>query len=170
MNPGLLVFGVLALAAVGTAVGLLFSRNSIYAALFLILNFTTVAVIYLFLGAPFIALAQISVYAGAIMVLFLFVIMMLGAERLPGSDPMRWQRPLAYLLAFTLLGEGGYVIYTLSRGLVPLAEAARDYASPTAIGNLLFSKYLLPFEITSVLLLVGVIGAVVLTRAEKTRG
>jgi len=83
MNLTLILFYVLAVAAVATAAGLLLSRNSVYAALFLVLNFATVAVFYLLLGAPFIALVQVTVYAGAIMVLFLFVIMLLGAEKLP---------------------------------------------------------------------------------------
>jgi NADH-quinone oxidoreductase subunit J len=170
--PATLLFGVLALAAIATAAGLLLSRNTVYAALFLIMNFTTVAVLYLILGAPFIALAQITVYAGAIMVLFLFVIMMLGAERLPGPDPLRFQRPLAIILAVVLLVEGGFVIFTMARafGLGPLPVATADFASPKAIGLELFNKYLLPFEVTSVLLLVGVIGAVVLTKPEKKRG
>ncbi|MDP1614623.1 MAG: NADH-quinone oxidoreductase subunit J, partial [Methylococcales bacterium] len=86
MNTDLIVFLVLSLVAIATALGMLFSQNAVYSALFLVLNFITVAVFYLLLGAPFIAMAQITVYAGAIMVLFLFVIMLLGAESLaPGS-------------------------------------------------------------------------------------
>jgi NADH-quinone oxidoreductase subunit J len=86
MSPDLILFLILALVAVVTAVGMLLSRNAVYSALFLVLNFVTVAVFYILLGAPFIAMAQITVYAGAIMVLFLFVIMLLGAERLPDAD------------------------------------------------------------------------------------
>jgi NADH-quinone oxidoreductase subunit J len=73
-----MLFLVLALVAVSAAIGMLVSQNAVYAALFLVINFATVAVFYLLLGAPFIAMAQITVYAGAIMVLFLFVIMLLG--------------------------------------------------------------------------------------------
>ncbi|HNT54992.1 MAG TPA: NADH-quinone oxidoreductase subunit J, partial [Anaerolineaceae bacterium] len=77
----IVIFIILGVVAVGTAVGMLLSRNAVYAALFLVLNFATIAILYLILGAPFIALAQITVYAGAIMVLFLFVIMLLGVEK-----------------------------------------------------------------------------------------
>ena len=102
--PGLpVVFFILAAVAVGTALGMLLSRNTLYSALLLVLNFTTVAVLYLLLGAPFIALSQITVYAGSIMVLFLFVIMLLGAERLPARPTLRFQTLAAIPLALLLL-------------------------------------------------------------------
>ena len=107
MNLTLILFIVLAAVAVASAVGLLVSRNTVYAALFLVLNFATVAVFYLLLGAPFIALAQVTVYAGAIMVLFLFVIMLLGAEKLPQGQVLPWQRPMAIVLAAVLLAGSG---------------------------------------------------------------
>ena len=106
MNLTLILFYVLAVAAVATAAGLLFSRNSVYAALFLVLNFATVAIFYLLLGAPFIALVQVTVYAGAIMVLFLFVIMLLGAEKLPRGQVLPWQRPLAIVPGSPSAGGG----------------------------------------------------------------
>ena len=102
MTLDLALFLVLALVAIATALGMLMSRNSVYSALFLVLNFVTVAVFYLLLGAPFIAMSQITVYAGAIMVLFLFVIMLLGAEALPKSEVLPWQKPLAIGLAVIL--------------------------------------------------------------------
>ena len=80
MIPDMILFFLLAIVAVSSALGMLLSRSAVYSALNLILNFGTVAVLYLVLSAPFIALAQITVYAGAIMVLFLFVIMLLGVE------------------------------------------------------------------------------------------
>ena len=95
MSLDLILFLILALVAIATAVGMLISRNAVYSALFLVLNFVTVAVFYLLLGAPFIAMAQVTVYAGAIMVLFLFVIMLLGAEALPKREVLPWQKPLA---------------------------------------------------------------------------
>ncbi len=89
---------------------MLLSRNAVYSALFLVLNFVTVAIFYLLLGAPFIAMSQITVYAGAIMVLFLFVIMLLGTERLAPSRVLPWQRRLAIVLAFVLTVEGVYLL------------------------------------------------------------
>src|SRR5512132_572390 len=108
MTLELIFFLFLSLISVTTALGLLFSRNAVYSALFLVLNFVTVAVFYLLLGAPFIAMVQITVYAGAIMVLFLFVIMLLGAESLPQAEVIPWQRPLAILLGILLMGEAAY--------------------------------------------------------------
>jgi NADH-quinone oxidoreductase subunit J len=161
-----LIFGGMALLIIGTAFGVLLNRNSIYSALFLVANFSLVAVLYLILGAPFLALAQVTVYAGAIMVLFLFVIMLLGAERLSGSDPIKFHRPAAVLLALVMLVEAGALVVWGWGSLTPLPEPPAGYASPTDIGTLLFTKYALPFEITSIILLVALIGAVVLTRSE----
>ena len=87
-----IVFGLLALIVVATALAMLLTRKPIFSVLFLVLNFASVAVLYLILGAPFIAFAQITVYAGAIMVLFLFVIMLLGAEKSHFIEPLKGQR------------------------------------------------------------------------------
>lgn len=170
MTSGVIVFLVLAVIAVGSAVSMLFSRNTVYSALFLIISFLSVAVLYLILGAPFIALAQITVYAGAIMVLFLFVIMLLGAERMPEKETVKWQRPVAVLLGLGLAAEGIWVILNKSDWTVMSNPGTEALADPANIGMALFSKYALPFEITSVILLVAVIGAVVLSRSEKKKG
>jgi NADH-quinone oxidoreductase subunit J len=168
MSLQLFLFLVLALVAITSALGMLISRNAIYSALFLVLNFATVAVFFLLLNAPFIAVAQVSVYAGAIMVLFLFVIMLLGAERAGQTQSIPWQRPLAIALALVLLLEAGFILYS-QRGVAPLVTGVlpAGFGSPTQVGKVLFSTYLLPFEVTSVLLLVAMIGAIVLTKNEK---
>ncbi len=170
MNLTLILFYVLAVAAVATAAGLLLSRNSVYAALFLVLNFATVAVFYLLLGAPFIALVQVTVYAGAIMVLFLFVIMLLGAERLPREQVLPWQRPLAIGLAALLMVEAGFLLFQRLHSTAILAAPGADLNTTAALqtlGMALFSQYLLPFEVTSILLLVAMVGAIVLTKQVK---
>ncbi len=168
MTIQLVLFIILALVAVASALGMLFSRNAVYAALYLILNFATVAVFYLLLYAPFIAVAQVTVYAGAIMVLFLFVIMLLGAEKLRRSHTLAWQQPLAVALGVILLAEAAYIVLS-QRGLAPAAGGLPEgYGTPTGVGLELFSKYLLPFEVTSVLLLVAIVGAIVLTKREKS--
>jgi NADH-quinone oxidoreductase subunit J len=168
MTIQLLLFVILALVAIASAIGMLISRNAIYAALFLVLNFMTIAVFFLLLNAPFIAVAQVSVYTGAIMVLFLFVIMLLGAERAGEVQAIRWQIPLAITLGVILLGEAAYIIIA-QRGLLPAvtSQLPPDFGSPAQVGTALFRNYLLPFEITSVLLLVGMVGAIVLTKREK---
>ena len=170
MNSELIVFLVLSLVAVAAALGMVFSRNAVYSALFLVLNFVTVAVFYLLLGAPFIAMSQITVYAGAIMVLFLFVIMLLGAESLAPSGELPWQKPLAFSLAVILVVESVYLL--VSRAQPDMVVTAPELAV-NSMDNLremamtLFNQFLLPFEVTSVLLLVAMVGAIVLTKREK---
>ena len=104
------VFWVFAPISVGSAIAMLFQRNAVHAALFLIVNFFTIAVFFLVLDAPFLFAVQIIVYAGAIMVLFLFVIILIGAEKMPYMEALRWQPsfrwkvlPLLGLMAFTSL-------------------------------------------------------------------
>ena len=170
MSLDLIFFLLLSLIAVSTALGMLLSRNAVYSALFLVLNFVTVAVFYLLLGAPFIAMAQVTVYAGAIMVLFLFVIMLLGAESLPTAEVLPWQKPLAGVLAVALALEATFIFLTRAR---PIGDVAPPDASVNTVANLrelgeaLFTQYLLPFEVTSILLLVAMVGAIVLVRKEK---
>jgi NADH-quinone oxidoreductase subunit J len=170
MNLTLILFYILAVTAVATAAGLLLSRNSVYAALFLVLNFMTVAVFYLLLGTPFIALVQVTVYAGAIMVLFLFVIMLLGAEKLPKAEVLPWQRPLAIGLAALLLAESGILLFQRLRTAAMIAAPGVELNTTATLQDLglkLFSDYLLPFEVTSILLLVAMVGAIVLTKQVK---
>ena len=171
MNSELIVFLVLSLVAIAAALGMVFSRNAVYSALFLVLNFITVAVFYLLLGAPFIAMSQITVYAGAIMVLFLFVIMLLGAEsfaQLPSALP--WQKPLAFFLAVVLAVESTYLIFARARSdalvTAPVASL-NSMESLRAMAMTLFNDFLLPFEVTSILLLVAMVGAIVIAKQEK---
>ncbi|MBV6402572.1 MAG: NADH-quinone oxidoreductase subunit J [Anaerolineales bacterium] len=170
MTLDLALFLVLSLAAIAAALGMLFSRNAVYSALYLVLNFVTVAVFYLLLGAPFIAMAQVTVYAGAIMVLFLFVIMLLGAEGLPKSQVLPWQKPLAVGLAILLFAEAAYLLVTKARPVgyvLPPADAVNATENLQQLGIALFRNYLLPFEVVSILLLVAMVGAIVLTKKEK---
>jgi len=170
MYVDLILFFGLALVAIAAAIGMLTSQNAIYSALFLVINFATVAVFYLLLGAPFIAMAQITVYAGAIMVLFLFVIMLLGAERLAPSKVLPYQRPMAVSLAVVLVVEAVYLILVRNPSvatIIPPTDATNKLPALQKLGETLFNQYLLPFEVTSVLLLVAMIGAIVLTKREK---
>ena len=171
MTVDLILFLILAVVAIATALGMLLNRNAVYSALFLVLNFATVAVFYLLLGAPFIALTQVTVYAGAIMVLFLFVIMLLGTEELPKGEGLAWQKPIAVVLALVLAVESSYLVFFQKpiEGLINNNPSA-DFAGPKAIGEMLFNQYLLPFEVTSILLLVAMVGAIVLTLNKKEGG
>lgn len=170
MSVDLILFLILALVAVAAAIGMLISQNAVYSALFLVINFATVAVFYLLLGAPFIAMAQITVYAGAIMVLFLFVIMLLGAERLAPSKVLPYQRPMAISLAIVLVAEAAYLLMARVQStaeIVPPTETTNTVEAIRELGMVLFNQYLLPFEVTSILLLVAMIGAIVLSKREK---
>jgi NADH-quinone oxidoreductase subunit J len=170
MDFTLILFYVLAVVAVATAAGLLLSRSTVYAALFLVLNFATVAIFYLLLGAPFIALAQVTVYAGAIMVLFLFVIMLLGSDKLPRGEVLPFQRPLAIGAAAILLVEAGFLLFQRLQSTAIISDPGKFENKTKILQDLaktLFSHYLLPFEVTSILLLVAMVGAIVLTKQEK---
>jgi NADH-quinone oxidoreductase subunit J len=164
-----ILFIGLALVAVGSALGLLLSKSAVYAALNLIINFVTVAIFYIILGAPFIALSQIAVYAGAIMVLFLFVIMLLGAEQLGSGSSLPWQRPLAFVLGGLLVVEAVYAIITRSQAALPGTSLPDGYGSPASVGALLFNTYLLPFEVISILLLAAMVGAIVLSQKRQVK-
>lgn len=168
MLTGILFFDFMAVIVIASAVGMLISRNSVYAALFLVMNFASVAVLYVTLGAPFIAMAQVTVYAGAIMILFLFVIMLLGAEMLHDETSNKKTRILAGILAVVFVIEVTWmVIFKAGASPAALTMPASDFANPTQIGLMLFSGYLLPFEITSFILLVAIIGAIVLTKTNS---
>jgi NADH-quinone oxidoreductase subunit J len=166
MTIDLIMFLILGLTAIATALGMLFSRNAVYAALFLILNFCTVAVFYLLLDAPFIALTQVTVYAGAIMVLFLFVIMLLGAEQTGRTPATWWMQRTPIFLGVVLLVETIAIIYGQRDKLPAVVPPSAVFGTPTSVGEILFNQYLLPFEVTSILLLVAMIGAIVLSKPK----
>jgi NADH-quinone oxidoreductase subunit K len=112
-----------------------------------------VALFYVLLSAPFIAMSQISVYAGAIMVLFLFVIMLLGTELLPRSGVLPWQRPVAVVLALLLAGEAAYLLFGRGTTNGSIPQPVETFGSPQAVGRALFNEYLLPLR--SIHLLLG---------------
>jgi len=170
LNLEIIVFGVLALIAVIAAVLTITSKNAVHSALFLVVVMSALAVFFLGLWAPFVAMVQVAVYAGAIMVLFLFVIMLLGAEKLPRGQVLPWQRPLAIGLAALLLLEAVFLLYQRLQTHAVLAAPGTELnttASLQTLGLALFNQYLLPFEVTSILLLVAMVGAIVLTKQVK---
>jgi NADH-quinone oxidoreductase subunit J len=157
------LFVVLAVAAVGSALGLVIRPNPLHGALFLVGNLFCVAVFYLMLGAEFLALAQVIVYAGAIMVLFIFAIMLLIPGRAEeGPDPLARARRLALPLAAAL----GIVI-VLVAGYTGTTAAGAAPGGVGAIGRLLFTDYLFPFEVTSLLLLAALVGALTLAKRRE---
>jgi NADH-quinone oxidoreductase subunit J len=160
----LAAFALIALLALGSALGLVLRRNPIHGALFLVVNLASIAVLYLTLGAEFLAVAQVIVYAGAIMVLFVFAIMVLipGKEE-TGADPRRRWRLLA-------LPAGGLLLVLLlavlvgRRAAAPTPSGGSTAGNVETIGRLLFTDYLFPFELTSVLLLAAMVGVLLLAK------
>lgn len=166
MSGELIIFIILGAVAIASAIGMLISKHAVYAALFLVLNFATVAIFYLMLGSPFIALSQVTVYGGAIMVLFLFVIMLLGAETIKAE--LSWKKVAAPLVLAVVLLIQAFLVVVSKTGVSDLAaDSTVAGASPVPLAESLFTTYLLPFEITSILLLVAMVGAIVLTKQEK---
>ncbi len=159
------LFYICAAVAVLAALNVVLQRTPVYSALSLILVLCLLAVIYLLLGAEFIAVIQVIVYAGAIMVLFVFVIMLLNAGRETPSERSRLARWLGIPLVIAFLLELLWVVWNqFPSGTTPAADFD---AGPAAIGHLLFRNYVLPFEVTSVLILVAILGAVVLAKKEE---
>ncbi len=165
-----LVFGVVFVVAFGSSLAMLFAPNAVHAALFLVGVQIALAVGFLLQGAFFIAAIQIIVYAGAIMVLFLFVIMLLGVDRREALiEPLAGQRPMAIGLAALLAAEIGYAAWKGASLIGPVEDAAdaltalnRDPGNVESIARALFGRYLLPFEATSVLLVIAIVGVMVL--------
>jgi NADH-quinone oxidoreductase subunit J len=161
----LVLFWLVTPVSIGAAVLMLFQRNAVFAALFLILNQFTLAVFFVLLDAHFLAAVQVIVYAGAIMVLFLFVIMFLGVDRREALvETIRGQRPLAIGLGVLLVGA---VVVAVALGIGaerPGPSAPGDNVE--SVGRLLFSDYVFPFEVTSILLIVAAVAAMVLARGR----
>ena len=165
------MFIVLGAVAVAAAVAVVLSKNAVHSALFLLLNFITLAVFYVVLNAQFLAVAQVTVYAGAIVVLFLFVIMLIGGEAGPLTAPGRPIVPIsAAVLSLVFLVALVYGIATGALSGVQGAaseDALAQAGNVQALGQALYTGYLLPVQLVAVLLLVAMVGAVVLAKRPK---
>jgi NADH-quinone oxidoreductase subunit J len=165
-----IAFYTLAAFILGFAVMVVSTKDTVHSVLFLVLDFLFVAGLYVLLGAPFLATIQVLVYAGGIVVLYLFVVMLVNLKRPPEAhqDPRRRTR-LGFGLATTVLVElGAIAAYASSR---PATPAVPGLAMPVSgnteqVGWLLYTSYLIPFEIASMLLLVAMIGAIVLAKRD----
>ena len=165
----LIVFVVLAPLAVVTALGMVLSRNAVYSALLLVVNFFCLAGFYVLLEAQFVAAVQVIVYAGAIMVLFLFVIMFLGVDRREALvETIRGQRVWAVALGVLLIAEIAAAV-RLGVGAAAAGNLPPGRGSVQDVARSLFTDYVFPFEVTSILLIVAAIAAMVLAR-RKARG
>jgi NADH-quinone oxidoreductase subunit J len=151
--------------AVGCAISMVAQRNPLYGAISLIGVFISLACLYVTLAAPFIAAVQVIVYAGAIMVLVVFVIMLLNVEE-EERRPMRLRSlvPIAVGLAAVLFAEAAFIIFFVQASPLTPTRNISDVGLTSSIGAGLFTAYLLPFEITSILLLMAIVGAMTLAR------
>ena len=166
------VFYVLAALVLGFGVLVITARNTVHSVLFLVANFLCVAVLYVLLAAEFLAVIQVLVYAGGIVVLYLFVVMLVNLRAVPEArlDPRRQSR-LGFLITGALLVEViAIIVYSASRPVIvppSLAQAEAPVSGNTeVVGWLLYTRYLIPFEVASMLLLVAMIGAIVLAKRE----
>jgi NADH-quinone oxidoreductase subunit J len=162
----LAIFLIFAVLAVVCAINVVVQTHPISSAISLVGVMVSLAVLYLQLGAEFIAAAQVVVYAGAVMVLFIFVIMLLNA----GAESKHGRSLVAQLLGAPLLiALLGLVAYFVQR-MYPRGASVRfggfTHGTPLDIGRALFTTYLLPFEVTSILILIAIVGAIVLARKE----
>lgn len=168
LTPLLFIF--LATVAIGAALGMLLSRNPVSSALWLVLNLFCIAGLYLTLHAEFLGVIQVLVYAGAIMVLFLFVIMLLNLAALPRLQDVSWGKVVSFFLGTAVLT---LLVYTIAMSLDALPEPvaavqAAETGSARTIATELFTRYALPLEVIGVLLLVATIGAVMLAKRRFT--
>ncbi len=161
-----ILFIVFAIVAIVCAFNLVLQKHPISSALSLIGVMGSLAVLYLLLGAEFIAMAQVIVYGGAVMVLFVFVIMLLnaGTEKASGKSWLAQIAGLPLLLAFVALL--GYLIRSALPPLRHVHFGSWEGGTAQRIGQMLFTEYLLPFEVISILILIAILGAVVLARKE----
>jgi NADH-quinone oxidoreductase subunit J len=162
------VFGAI---LVLTALGVITARNPVHCALFLVAAFLNSAVIWLLLDAEFLALTLVVVYVGAVMVLWLFVVMMLDIDVAKLRQGFTRYAPFGALIALIVVAQIGLVVYVRKLGLDESAAAVVDrpegYSNTQELGHLLYTQYLYPFEIAAVILLVAIVAAITLTMRDR---
>jgi NADH-quinone oxidoreductase subunit J len=167
VNAPLIVFFVLAIMAVLGAISLIVQKHPIHSALSLIVVMVALAGLYLLMGAEFVAAVQIIVYGGAIMVLFVFVIMLLNAGEEEHTDISKLAKFAGLPMALALTGLLAAIILHHSGGTGAATDPNAPLASTADISMMLFSTFVYPFELTSFLILVAIMGALVLAQREK---
>lgn len=169
MSLEIITFIILAIIGLASAIMLVIQKNPVYSALLLIMHFFALAGFYLLLNAQFLAVLQILVYAGAIMVLFVFVIMLLNLQNEESlKDPFNLRKIIASIFGVVLFLQFGIFFFIKAKYDLNIKPSPNslEAGSIKKIGELLFSTYLIPFEVTSFLLLVGIIAAIVLAKRK----
>jgi NADH-quinone oxidoreductase subunit J len=166
-----IVFYVFSAVLVVAAVGVITARNPVHAALWLVFCFFNSAILWLLLEAEFLAIVLVLVYVGAVMVLFLFVVMMLDVNIAQMREGFTRYAPLGVVIALLVIVEIGSVVYvkTLGSPATPAVAsvAVEGYSNTRALGELLYTKYLYPFELAAVILLVAIVAAIALTMRQR---
>jgi NADH-quinone oxidoreductase subunit J len=164
------LFFAAALGALGGAIGVVAMRNPFHSVLALIVHLFSLAVLFLLLSSAFVAAAQVVVYAGAVMVLYVFVVAYVGGGEESAWEPIPGQQLLAPLIAIALFIE--LAVAVLSSSLLALGtdgpDVSSSFGNPAAIGHLLLEKFLVPFEASSILLLLAAVGAIVLAGRRES--
>lgn len=165
-------FWILAPIALIGAIGMVWARNAVHSALWLVLTMLCLGVFYVLQSAPFIGMAQVIVYTGAIMMLFLFVLMLVGRDASDSLiETLRGQRVAALLLGTGFAALIGTGVYRAMEGTVAVGlEAANANGNVQGIAALLFTRYVFAFEVTSALLVTAAVGAMVLAHVERRKG
>lgn len=164
------VFWLFALVLIAAAIGVVTSRNPVYSVLFLVLAFFNSAVLWILLEAEFLGITLVLVYVGAVMVLFLFVVMMLDINVEKLREGFTRYMPLGVLVAALVVFEIGYVVWHKKMGLEFIAapvKHTKDYSNTEALGEVLYTQYVYPFELAAVILLVAIVAAITLTMRRR---
>ncbi|QYO65252.1 NADH-quinone oxidoreductase subunit J [Leptolyngbya sp. 7M] len=150
--------------AIACAVSMVYHRNPIYSAISLVGVFVALSCLYLTLAAPFIAIVQILIYAGAIMVLVIFVIMLLNLEEDKPHDRLKYLYAVGGGLGLLLFAQAFYIFYAVTKTPQHTVDAERTVGNTMSIGTAMYTEYLLPVEIVGIMLLMAIIGGVILVR------
>ena len=164
------IFWLFALVLIGAAIGVVTSRNPVYSVLFLVLAFFNSAVLWVLLEAEFLGIVLVLVYVGAVMVLFLFVVMMLDVNVEKVKEGFTRYMPVGVLVALIIVGQIGYVVWHKKMGLEFLAEPSptpKEFSNTEALGEVLYTQYVYPFELAAVILLVAIVAAITLTMRQR---
>lgn len=159
------IFVILSVLAIASALGMVLNKNTVNSALLLVLNLVSIAGLYLLLQAQFLAMIQILVYAGAIMVLFLFVIMLLNVDDEESLfDKFRFKYLLVFLLAVVIFGQIIYSLGGVTDLLPQISDEMQHVGTVEAVGDVLFTDFLFAFEMTAILLTAAVVGALMMAQ------
>jgi NADH-quinone oxidoreductase subunit J len=168
VTASILFFIVIGAVCLASAIGVITSRIPIHSALYLLVNFVSLSVLYVTLEAQFLAAAQVIIYAGGIVILILFVIMLIGSEKIETRAPHRSWTPYAGILLGVILIASMIYAFMETPSTADSASSTINGGAPETVGMALFTQYILPFEMAAVLLLVALIGALLLARHPRT--